>query len=108
MGELSVLIYILLWIVIPRNTDPDADATFEMNDIGSRFNLMGKEISEITRNPSSELIIFTGVGLIAWGAYYIVRRALPYLDIMAYSDYMWPALLIIAGGFVIYRATRKD
>jgi len=37
-----------------------------------------------------------------------VRQALPYLDIWSYSQYAWPVLLIVAGGFVIFRATRKN
>lgn len=108
LGELSVLIYIFLWIIVPRETAFDADEKFEINDLGVRINQIGREIHEITRQPSSELITFTGVGLIAWGVYYIVRRAVPYLDIWAYSQYLWPALLIVAGAFVIYRATRKE
>lgn len=108
LGELSVLVYILLWIVIPLRSASDAEEAFELNDVGARFNQMGREIHDITRQPSSELIIFTGVGLIAWGVYYLVRRAVPYLDIWSYSQYLWPVLLIVAGGFVIYRATRKD
>jgi len=108
LGELSVLIYVIMWIVIPRETSSDADQRFEINDVGARFNQMGQEIHEITRQPSSELITFTGVGLIAWGVYYLVRRALPYLDIWSYSQYLWPALLIVAGAFVLIRATRKD
>jgi len=108
LGELSVLVYILLWIVIPLRSASGAEESFEINDVGARFNQMGREIHDITRQPSSELIIFTGVGLIAWGVYYLVRRAVPYLDIWSYSQYLWPVLLIVAGGFVIYRATRKD
>lgn len=108
LGELSVLVYILMWIVIPLRSAPNADESFEINDVGARFNQMGREIHDITRQPSSELIVFTGIGLIAWGVYYLVRRAVPYLDIWSYSQYLWPALLIVAGGFVIYRATRKD
>ena len=108
LGELSVLIYIIMWIVIPLRTAPDADEKFEINDIGDRFHQMGREIHEISRQPSSQLITFTGVGLIAWGVYYLVRRAVPFLDIWNYSQYLWPVLLIVAGAFVIYRASRKD
>ena len=108
LGELSVLVYLLMWIIIPRGTAADADESFEINDVGARFNQMGREIHDITRQPSSELITFVGVGLIAWGVYYLVRRALPYMNIWSYSQYLWPVLLIAAGGFVIYRATRKD
>ena len=108
LGELSVLIYIIMWIVIPLRTAPDADEKFDINDIGGRFHQMGREIHEISRQPSSQLVTFTGVGLIAWGVYYLVRRAVPLLDIWNYSQYLWPAMLIVAGAFVIYRASRSD
>ena len=107
LGEFSVLIYFLLWVIVPSDTSTEADDTFQMNDLGARFHQMGREISGIARQPNSELIIFTGVGLIAWGVYYLVRRLVPYLDIWAYSQYLWPVMLIIAGVFVIIRTTRK-
>ncbi len=107
LGEFSVLIYILLWVIVPSDTSSDADGTFQINDLGARFHQMGREIGEISRQPNSELIIFTGLGLIAWGAYYLVRRLVPYLDLWAYSQYLWPAMLIIAGVFVIICTIRK-
>jgi len=99
LGEFSVLIYVLLWVI---------DRAFQINDWGARFHQMGREIGEISRQPNSELIVFTGIGLITWGVYYLVRRLVPYLDLWAYSQYLWPALLIIAGAFVIIRTTRKN
>jgi len=107
LGEFSVLIYILLWVIVPSDTSSDADGTFQINDLGARFHQMGREIGEISRQPNSELIIFTGLGLIAWGAYYLVQRLIPYLDLWAYSQYLWPAMLIIAGVFVIIRTIKK-
>jgi len=107
LGEFSVLIYFLLWMIVPSDSSAEADETFQMNDLGTRFHQVGREIGEITRQPNSELIIFTGVGLIAWGFYYLVRRLVPYLDLWAYSQYLWPAMLIIAGVLVIIRTTRK-
>ncbi len=108
LGELSVLIYIIMWIVIPRKSAPDANEKFDISDVGARFNQVGNEVRDISRQPSSELIIFTGIGLIAWGVYYLIRRAVPYLDIWSYSQYLWPVLLIVAGAFIIYRATRRE
>lgn len=109
LGESSAgFVYILLWIVIPLETAPDADQKFEMNDVGSRFNQMGREIHEITRQPSAELITFTGVGLIIWGAYQLVQRVWPFLNIWSYSQYIWPVLLIAAGAYVVFRASRTN
>ena len=107
LGEFSVLIYLILWMIIPSDTSTEVDGIFQMNDLGARFHQMGREIGEISRQPSSELISFTGIGLIAWGVYYLVRRLVPHLDLWAYSQYIWPAMLIIAGVFVIIRTTKK-
>ena len=107
LGEFSVLIYILLWVIVPSDSSSDADGAFQINDLGTRFQQMGREIGEIARQPNSELIIFTGVGLIAWGVYYLAHRLVPNLDLWVYSQYLWPALLIVAGAFVIIRTTRK-
>jgi len=107
MGELSVLIYVILWIVVPRSTAPDADDNFELNDVGSRFQQMGREIGDIARSPSQKLITFTGLGLVGWGIYEIAKQLFPVLNIWNYSQYVWPAMLIVAGGFIIFRATRK-
>lgn len=49
LGEYSVLIYILLWVIVPSETSADADGAFQMNDLGARFHQMGREIGEITR-----------------------------------------------------------
>ena len=107
LGEFAVLIYFLLWVIVPSDSSTDADESFQINDLGARFHQMGQEIAEVTRQPNSELIIFAGAGLIAWGVYYLVRRLVPFLDVWAYSQYLWPALLIIAGLFVIIRTTRR-
>ena len=106
LGEFSVLIYILLWIIIPRESSINTTEKFEINDLGARFRQMGSEISMITRQPSSELIVFTGAGLIAWGVYYLVDGYIN-LNFWAYSQYVWPALLIIAGVLVIIRTVKK-
>ncbi|MDO9546305.1 MAG: PspC domain-containing protein [Pelolinea sp.] len=106
LGEFSVPIYILLWVIVPRESSVDVNEKFEMNDLGARFRQMGSEIQKITRQPSSELIVFAGVGMIAWGVYYLVDEYIN-LNIWSYSQYIWPALLIIAGVLVIIRTTRK-
>ncbi|MCD6355755.1 MAG: hypothetical protein J7L66_00595, partial [Anaerolineaceae bacterium] len=97
----------LLWVIIPQETALNVGNNSGINDLGARFQQVGREIGQITRQPSSKLIILTGVGLIAWGAYYFIRQFVPVLDIWAYSQYLWPALLVIAGVFIIIRAVRK-
>ncbi|MGB2954748.1 MAG: PspC domain-containing protein [Anaerolineales bacterium] len=107
LGEFSVLVYILLWVVIPNESEVNAETRFTGEDIGARFRLMGQEISQAARQPSSELITFVGVGLIAWGAYYLLQRiGLTWIP-WDYTRFAWPALLIAAGAFVLVRTIRK-
>ena len=106
LGEFSILVYFLLWAIIPRESVVDSTEKFEMNDLGARFREVVSEIRMITRQPSSELIIFTGVGLIAWGIYYLVDGYIN-LNLWAYSEYVWPALLVIAGILLIIRTLKN-
>jgi phage shock protein C len=106
LGEFSVLVYFLLWIIVPREFSEDANEKFEMNDFGARARQMGTELSMITRQPSSELIVFAGAGMIAWGVYYLVNGYFNF-NLWAYSKYIWPALLVLAGIVVIVRTLNK-
>ena len=107
LGEFSVLVYFILWVVIPNKSASDAGDTFKSEELGARFRLMGSELGSAARQPSQELITYAGAGLIGWGVFYLLRQfGLPWLN-WNYSLYLWPALLIIAGVFVLIRATRK-
>ena len=107
LGEFSVLVYFILWVVIPNKDASDADETFKSDELGSRFRLMGREVGEVARQPSQELITFAGVSLIGWGVFYLLRQfGFPWLN-WNFSFYLWPALLIIAGAFVLIRAATQ-
>ena len=108
LGEAAVFVYFVLWIVIPNETAAPEAGGISGEDIGARFRTMGQEIREAARQPSPQLITFIGGGLIAWGAYQLLERTGLVLIPSEYTVFLWPALLILAGGFVIYRAlTRK-
>jgi len=108
LGELSVLVYFILWLVIPSQSAAESGGS-EPLDLGARFRILGREIGEAARQPSSQLITFAGVGLIAWGVYYLLEQfGFPWVY-WDYSGYLWPALLILAGAIVLARAlTRKQ
>lgn len=107
LGEFSVLIYFILWVVVPSKSAVDSGEKFSSDELGARFRLVGSEIREIAHQPSPELITYAGVGLIGWGAYYLLRRlGFPWIA-WDYTLYLWPALLIIAGVFVLIRAASR-
>jgi len=107
LGELGVLAYLILWVVMPTQSAAEAGETLSGDNIGGRVRSMGNEIGEIARQPSAELITFAGVGLIAWGVYHLLRRIGFTWFVWDYSAYLWPALLIIAGAVVLLRALRR-
>jgi phage shock protein C len=107
LGEAAVLVYFILWVVIPNKTVSDGGGTFKTDELGSRINQMGRELGEVARQPSQELITYAGVGLIGWGVFYLLRNfGFPWLN-WDFSLYLWPALLIIAGAFVLIRTTSR-
>lgn len=107
LGEFSILIYFILWVVVPTKTASDSGEKFSSDELGARIRLVGSEIREIVHQPSPQLITFAGIGLIAWGVYYLLRRfGFPWVA-WDYTGYLWPALLIIAGVFILVRATSR-
>ena len=107
MGQASVLVYFILWVVIPNKSVSDAGESFKTDELGSRINQMGRELGEVTRQPSQELITYAGVGLIGWGVYFLLRNVgFPWLN-WDFSLYLWPSLLIVAGAFVLIRTTSR-
>ena len=104
LGELAVLAYLVLWLVIPPKS---ADEEGYPKDFRTRFRMIVQEIGDAARQPSAELITYTGAGLIAWGVFQLLRRLGAGWFIWDYKYYLWPVLLIIAGAFVLYRSIRN-
>ncbi len=107
LGELGVLAYLILWVVMPAQGAEEAGETLSRDNLGGRFSQIGNEIGEVARQPSAELITFAGAGLIVWGVYHLLRRIGFAWIVWDYSVYLWPALLIIAGVVVLLRATLR-
>jgi phage shock protein C len=101
MGELSVLAYLILWVIIPREGSTEA---FRSEDLGIRIRQMGQEIGMVFHEPSRQLVIYAGVGLIGWGVYYLLQRLGLTWFPFEYSWYIWPVILILAGAFVLYKS----
>jgi len=108
LGEFSVLIYLVLWVVVPSFSSSESGEKFRSEELGERIREVVDEIRVIVRQPSPELITYAGVGLIGWGVYYLLRRfGFPWVT-WNFTPYLWPALLIIAGVFVLVRATSRE
>jgi phage shock protein PspC (stress-responsive transcriptional regulator) len=105
VGEWGVLAYFLLWLIIPPQQY--AGGSFQHNDLGARFRLIGDDLRDLFQNPSSQLLTYGGIALIGVGAV-TLARALGW-DWTKYwnSTLIWAGLLIIGGVFVLVKTYLK-
>lgn len=108
---IGVLAYLILWIVIPRQdqlTDKDGVTIIQPADMGDKARLMGEEIREAANKNNPNLPLYIGIGLVVVGGFAILN-ALPFQWIHWVKDIvLWPAILILAGVFLMIRAFRGE
>jgi phage shock protein C len=83
-GGSGILLYIVLWIVIPEAT-PDEDVAAVAGD----------------RRELGGLIV--GGALVVIGAIILLRRVVPWFD----SQVVWAVLLITLGGYILVKGVRR-
>jgi len=107
-GGSGVLIYFILWIVMPREDKLETQqSNLDGPELGRRANLMGEEIGQVASQPNSRTIQFIGIGLVVAGLYYILQNLnIPWLNWMN-SNLIWPVLLIVGGAFLLLRALKR-
>ena len=105
VGKWGVLVYFLLWLIIPPQQYEGG--SFQLNDLGARFRLIGDDIRDLFQNPSSQLLTYGGIVLIGWGAA-TLARALGW-DFGQYwnSTLVEAGLLIIGGIFILVKTYWK-
>jgi phage shock protein C len=109
-GGFGVLLYMALWLIIPVE-DSAAESSgrpFEPGDLGDRAREMGADLRQAVRmsNPNAAKIL--GIGLVLVGVIYLVQAInIPWLRWLR-TDIFWPALLILAGAALVFRAIKKD
>jgi phage shock protein C len=111
-GGLGVLIYLVLWLVIPRE-GAGQPATAETvrsgtEEIAERARAMGDEVRERLSQPDPRLISLIGVVLVGFGVIFLLRELnlawARWLDF----DVLWPVLLIVLGVILIVRHFRGE
>jgi phage shock protein C len=109
---LGVLIYILLWIVVPRE-DFARDVTLAdtaraaANEIADQARSVGEEVRQAVHNPNPRTGLYIGAGLILLGVFTLIQNLdLPWLHWLNFSV-LWPVLLIVAGIALLTRWRRE-
>ncbi len=107
----GVLIYFLLWIILPLE-DQEQGASFSdtvhtsSQEIADHARQVGQELREFARQPNPRAGVVIGVALILIGFFYLLQNLnLPWLHWFNF-DLLWPVLLIAGGIALLVRRAR--
>jgi phage shock protein PspC (stress-responsive transcriptional regulator) len=106
-GGSGVLLYLVLWIVMPREDSDQIDGAFTGDEFGRRARQMGDEMRQVASQPNPRTAQFIGIALVVIGLVYLVQNLhIPWLTWFN-SQIAWPAVLIVAGALLLARAFKK-
>lgn len=109
-GGAGVLIYLLLWIVIPlEGTEPGTEASVRSGaeEIAARARQFGAELGAGARAPNPQAAMIAGATLLILGVVYLLRNlGVPWVGWLDFST-LWP-LLLIGGGIALMLRRRQS
>jgi phage shock protein C len=106
-GGIGVLIYLVLWLVMPREGAGQPATTDTVRagteEIAERARAMGDEMRERLAQPGPRLISLVGLVLVGFGVVLLLRE----LDVVWARwldfDVLWPVILVVLGIVLIAR-----
>ncbi len=107
-GGSGVLIYFILWIVIPREDMVDVQNNLDSQEFSRRANMMGQEMQQMVTRPNTRAVQFIGGALVLLGVVYLIQNLnIPWLA--WFNDrLLWPILIIGVGALLLSRAFRRS
>lgn len=110
---IGLLIYFLLWIIVPlegqkRESTLQETVRTGSEEIADRARLMGDDLRNIVRNPNPQAGLLIGSALVLLGIVYLLQNLkLPWLNWLDFN-LIWPILLIVGGIALLIRHRRGD
>jgi phage shock protein C len=105
-GGSGVLLYLVLWIVIPLEGEEGATTitlSTGTDEMAARAQQLGSELGTAVRSPHPQAALLIGVSLLVVGVIYLLRNlGLPWIGWLDLST-LWPLLLIGGGVALILR-----
>jgi phage shock protein C len=100
-GGTGFWIYLLLWILIPEEGETHS------KDFGDRMRNLGDEFATAASRPHPQSGLIVGGGLILLGVFWLVEQL--NISWLWWWDFgvLWPILLIVGGGVLLYRYFRE-
>ena len=107
-GGSGVLIYFILWLVIPEKGNKKVDLEENVkefaDDISNKAKTVAKEFKKEIKvekiKPEKRSGSFFGLALILWGGILLIDKLAP---MVIRWDYVWPGMLIFLGGYLMLR-----
>ena len=88
----GIWIYVLLWIIIPREDAVSGQDFSKPGEFGDRINSVGQEFGEAFRRRDPNTVRFIGIAFVLAGLIFLVENLhLPWLAWLR-GDLVWPAL----------------
>lgn len=109
-GGFGVLLYLVLWLIFPASDEAveESGRPFDPSDFGERAREMGADFRQAVHHSNPNAAKLLGIGLVIVGAIFLVQNLnIPWLSWLR-TDIFWPALLILAGAALVFRAVKKD
>jgi phage shock protein PspC (stress-responsive transcriptional regulator) len=106
-GGSGILLYFILWIVMPREDLMESQGPLSGDEFGRRARQMGDEMRQVASQPNPRTAQFLGIALVVVGLIYLVQALhIPWLDWFN-TAVAWPVVLVLAGALLLVRAFRK-
>jgi phage shock protein PspC (stress-responsive transcriptional regulator) len=115
-GGIFVVLYIVMWIVVPeapasaapaaavaQTGTGDADAAADAAATGAGASVMAQEAPPRRRSSGGGTLVF-GLILVALGAYFLIREYVPQID----TDLLWPIGLVALGVVLVVASLRRS
>ncbi len=110
----GMLIYFILWVIMPNESDVQEGKGLEENikestqNFGERVQTIGQEFGEAMRNPNPQAGMIVGIALITLGGILFIETLNIYSLRWISFDVLWPTLLIIGGVVILQRRTQGN
>ena len=108
----GMIIYLILWIIMPNESNVQADKSLEDNikasteNFGERVQTIGQEFGTAMRNPNPQAGMIVGIALITLGGVLFIENLGIYSLRWISFDVLWSLLLIIGGVVILQRRTQ--
>lgn len=111
IGGGGLLLYIILWIVIPLKETPIIQSTKYSSSTNNKSNMENydnnsepnKQETDVNKKQKNDGNLWGGMILITLGALFLIDRFVPRID---FGD-LWPLILIVIGVVLIMRNYQK-